>query len=105
INPVRINISSSVSAEGVDQRAYKVNDDAKLDLVLHLFDTEDVVSAIVFTATKRGADSLSRALRKKGVQVAAMHGDRDQKEREATLGDFKAGRINVIVATDVMARG
>ena len=105
INPVRINISSSVSAEGVDQRAYKVNDDAKLDLVLHLFDTEDVISAIVFTGTKRGADSLSRALRKKGVQVAAMHGDRDQKEREATLGDFKAGRINVIVATDVMARG
>ncbi|HAC14638.1 MAG TPA: ATP-dependent helicase [Bacteroidetes bacterium] len=105
INPVRINISSSVSAEGVDQRAYKVNDDAKLDLVLHLFDTENVISAIVFTATKRGADSLSRALRKKSVKVAAMHGDRDQKEREATLGDFKAGRINVIVATDVMARG
>jgi ATP-dependent RNA helicase RhlE len=104
-NPVRINISSFVPAEGVEQRAYKVNDDAKLDLVLHLFDTEDVISAIVFTGTKRGADSLSRALRKKGVQVAAMHGDRDQKEREATLADFKAGRINVIVATDVMARG
>lgn len=104
-NPIRINISSFVPAEGVDQRAYKVNDDEKLDLVLHLFDVEEVASAIVFTATKRGADSLARALRKKGVKVAAMHGDRDQKEREATLGDFKAGRINVIVATDVMARG
>lgn len=105
-NPVRINISSFKPAEGVEQHAYKVNDDQKIDLVLHLFDSStEVASAIIFTATKRGADSLARALRKKGVKVSSMHGDRDQKEREATLGDFKAGRINVIVATDVMARG
>lgn len=104
-NPLRINISSFIPAEGVEQIAYKVNDDGKLNLVLHLFDDTDVASAIVFTSTKRGADSLARALRKKGVKVSAIHGDRDQKEREATLGDFKAGRINVIVATDVMARG
>jgi len=105
-NPVRINISSFKPAEGVEQHAYKVNDDQKIDLVLHLFDSStEVASAIVFTGTKRGADSLARALRKKGVKVSSMHGDRDQKEREATLGDFKAGRINVIVATDVMARG
>lgn len=105
-NPIRINISSFKPAEGVEQYAYKVSDDQKVDLVLHLFDNAaEVASAIVFTATKRGADSLARALRKKGVKVSSMHGDRDQKEREATLGDFKAGRINVIVATDVMARG
>lgn len=104
-NPLRINISSFIPAEGVEQIAYKVNDDGKLNLVLHLFDDNEVASAIVFTSTKRGADSLARALRKKGVKVSAIHGDRDQKEREATLGDFKAGRINVIVATDVMARG
>jgi superfamily II DNA/RNA helicase len=104
-NPVRINISSFKPAEGVDQRAYKVGDDQKLELVLHLFDDVEVASAIIFTGTKRGADSLARALRKKGVKVSSIHGDRDQKEREATLGDFKAGRINVIVATDVMARG
>jgi ATP-dependent RNA helicase RhlE len=104
-NPVRINISSFVPAEGVVQLAYKVQEEYKLDLVLHLFDDTEVSSAIVFTSTKRGADNLARALRKKGVKVSAIHGDRDQKEREATLGDFKAGRINVIVATDVMARG
>ncbi len=104
-NPLRINISSFIPAEGVEQIAYKVNDDGKLNLVLHLFDDSEVASAIVFTSTKRGADSLARALRKKGVKVSSIHGDRDQKEREATLGDFKAGRINVIVATDVMARG
>lgn len=105
-NPVRINISSFKPAEGVEQHAYKVDDDKKIDLVLHLFDSaSEVASAIIFTGTKRGADSLARALRKKGVKVSSMHGDRDQKEREATLGDFKAGRINVIVATDVMARG
>ena len=105
-NPVRINISSFKPAEGVDQRAYKVDEDKKIDLVLHLFDSAaEVASAIIFTGTKRGADGLARALRKKGVKVSSIHGDRDQKEREATLADFKAGRINVIVATDVMARG
>jgi ATP-dependent RNA helicase RhlE len=105
VKPVRINVSSFKPAEGVTQQAFKVDESQKLDLVLRIFDGTEVQSAIVFTSTKRGADSLSRALHKKGVRVAAMHGDRDQKDRELTLADFKAGRINVIVATDVMARG
>lgn len=104
-NPVRINVSSFKPAEGVTQLAYKVREDGKLNLVLSLFDNQNVESAIVFTSTKRGADGLSRALSKKGVKVSSMHGDRDQRERESTLADFKAGRIKVIVATDVMARG
>lgn len=104
-NPVRINISTFKTAEGIKQVAYKVAEEHKLELVLHLFDTEEVASAIVFTGTKRGADSLGRALKRKGVKVNSMHGDRDQKQREETLAEFKSGRINVIVATDVMARG
>jgi ATP-dependent RNA helicase RhlE len=104
IDPVRINVSSFKPAEGVTQKAYKVSETGKLDLVLHLID-ESVQSAIVFVSTKRGVDSLARALGKKGVKIGSIHGDRDQKEREATLSDFTNGRINVIVATDVMARG
>lgn len=104
-NPVRINISSFKPAEGVVQKAYKVPEEAKLDLVLDLFDTDEVMTAIVFTSTKRGADSLARALGRKKVKVSAIHGDREQREREETLADFKSGKINVIVATDVMARG
>lgn len=104
-NPIRINVSSFKPAEGVTQIAYRVQEEGKVELVLNLFDDATEKSAIVFTSTKRGADSLGRALHKKGVKVSSMHGDRDQKEREATLADFKAARINVIVATDVMARG
>lgn len=104
-DPVRINISSFKPAEGVTQIAYRVRDDGKLGLVLSLVDPEEMQSAIVFVSTKRGVDGLARALQKKGVKVGSMHGDRDQKEREATLADFSNNRINVIVATDVMARG
>jgi ATP-dependent RNA helicase RhlE len=104
-NPVRINISSFKPAEGVVQKAYKVPEEAKVELVLDLFDNDEVLTAIVFTSTKRGADSLARALSKKKVKVSSIHGDREQREREETLADFKSGKINVIVATDVMARG
>ena len=104
-DPVRINISTQKPAEGVTQQAYKIQESGKLDLVLNLFDTEDDQTAIIFVSTKRGVDGLARALYKKGVRVGSMHGDRDQKEREQTLSDFTNNRINVIVATDVMARG
>lgn len=104
-NPKRINVSSFKPAEGVTQLAYRVHEEDKVNLVLDIFDKTEVMTAIVFTSTKRGADSLGRALHRKGVKVSSMHGDRDQKEREITLGEFKSGKINVIVATDVMSRG
>ena len=104
-DPVRINISSFKPAEGVTQKAYRVREDGKLSLVLELVNPDEIQSAIIFVSTKRGVDGLARALQKKNVKVGSMHGDRDQKEREATLSDFANNRINVIVATDVMARG
>jgi superfamily II DNA/RNA helicase len=103
--PVRINISSFKPAEGVTQQAYRVREDGKLGLVVDLVNPDEMQSAIIFVSTKRGVDGLARALQKKGVKVGSMHGDRDQKEREATLSEFSNNRINVIVATDVMARG
>jgi ATP-dependent RNA helicase RhlE len=104
-DPVRINVSTFTTAKGVTQQAYRVSEDAKLDLVLDLFGKLDWQSGIIFTSTKRGAASLARALAKKGVKVGSMHGDMEQAEREATLAEFRAGKINTIVATDVMARG
>jgi superfamily II DNA/RNA helicase/cold shock CspA family protein len=61
--------------------------------------------AIVFARTKRGADRLARNLKKDGVNAAAIHGDRSQSQRERALGDFADGRVAVLVATDVAARG
>lgn len=104
-DPIRINVSTFTTAKGVTQQAYRVAEDAKLDLVLDLFGKLDWQSGIIFTSTKRGAASLARALAKKGVKVGSMHGDMEQPEREATLAEFRAGKINTIVATDVMARG
>jgi superfamily II DNA/RNA helicase len=62
-------------------------------------------SSIVFVRTKRGADRVARGLKNAGVAVAAIHGDRSQAQRERTLADFRAGRLQTLVATDVAARG
>jgi superfamily II DNA/RNA helicase len=71
--------------------------------------TRDIVNtvhpAIVFTRTKHGADRLARQLDKAGVPAAAIHGDRNQRQRERALADFSAGRVRALVATDVAARG
>ena len=61
--------------------------------------------ALVFCRTKRGADRLSQRLAQRGLQTAAIHGDRSQRQRERALAAFRAGRIDVLVATDVAARG
>ncbi len=103
--PARINVSSFKTADGVTQVAYKIREDRKIDLVLHLFEQHAWTSGLIFTATKRGCAALARALSKKGVKVGSMHGDMEQHEREATLGEFRRGNITTIVATDVMARG
>lgn len=104
-DPIRINVSTFTTAKGVTQQAFKVREDAKIDLVLDLFDKLDWQSGIIFCSTKRGTASLARVLAKKGVKVGSMHGDMEQHEREATLAEFRNNRISTIVATDVMARG
>jgi superfamily II DNA/RNA helicase len=104
-DPIRINVSTFTTAKGVTQQAYKVREDAKIDLVLEIFENADWQSGIIFCSTKRGTAALARVLAKKGVKVGSMHGDMEQHEREATLAEFRNNRISTIVATDVMARG
>lgn len=60
---------------------------------------------LVFTDTKRGADAMQRDLRYRGIEAGAIHGDKEQRERERVLHDFKAGRLQILVATDVAQRG
>lgn len=101
----RIKIGTPAPAKGINQVCYRVTDDLKTTLLLHLYESQKWHSAIVFASTKRGVEQLARALNKKGAQVEAMHGDKEQKERELTLERFKSGKVKVIIATDVMARG
>ena len=102
---VRVNIASQRTAEGVEQRLYRIGHHNKTKLLMRLIEDEKWDSSIVFTGTKRDTDSLARNLEKLGLAVAVIHGDRDQKEREEALHAFKSGKATILVATDVVARG
>ena len=105
-NPVTIEVArSNQTADRVTQTVYKVADDAKRDIVVHLIKGRHLKQVLVFSNTKIGASRLARELEKAGVKATAIHGDRSQSERMTALDGFKKGDIDVLVATDVAARG
>jgi len=105
IDPELIEIELSKPSESVAQKAYIIDGREKLKLAQHLLDQMEWTSCIIFTATKRGTDQLERLLSKKGINAASIHGDKSQDERTKALNDFKNGKVPIIVATDVLARG
>ena len=105
-NPVTIEVArSNATADKVTQVVYKVEEDAKRDAVVHLLRGRNLKQVLVFSNTKIGASRLSRQLEQEGIKAAAIHGDKSQAERMAALEAFKNGSIDVLVATDVAARG
>ena len=92
-------------AAGITQAVYPVPRHLKTDLLDEVLLHSNIGSAIVFTRTKHGADRLTRQLQRRGHSVAALHGDRSQRERERALDDLKRGRVQVLVATDIASRG
>lgn len=93
-------------AENVTQTVYRVpTPEHKRAAVAKLIRDNAISQVIVFSNTKIGAGRLARQLEKDGLNAAAIHGDKSQQERLKTLDDFKAGRVTVLVATDVAARG
>ena len=95
-------VSSTVDT--VDQRIYFV-ENPKKGLLISLLKQESDKSVLVFSRTKHGADSISRILKKAGIRSEAIHGNKSQGQRQRALGDFKSGKIQVMVATDIAARG
>ncbi len=91
--------------ELINQKVFLVDKPGKRRLLADLLGHEDVRRAIVFTRTKHGADKVMRHLQKAGFSTAAIHGNKRQGQRERTLADFRSGRINILVATDIAARG
>lgn len=89
----------------VEQTAYSVAPNSKMVLLLDLLEKEALKRVLVFTRTKRGADRLAHVLEKRSHSSNRIHGDRSQAQRDAALNAFKAGKTNVLVATDVAARG
>ena len=106
-SPVSIEVARrNAAADNVEQRVYRVeNTQAKRAAVSQLVRERKLSQVIVFTNTKIGAGRLARELERDGLNASAIHGDKSQQERLATLEAFKKGEIVVLVATDVAARG
>ncbi|KQV53922.1 MULTISPECIES: DEAD/DEAH box helicase [unclassified Duganella] len=105
-DPITIEVArSNATAERVTQVVYKVNEDHKRDAVAHILRQRELKQVIVFSNTKIGASRLARGLAAEGMKASAIHGDKTQQERMQALDAFKKGEIDVLVATDVAARG
>src|SRR5207237_5546653 len=89
----------------VDQAVIFVNQSEKPALLQIELRKPGVDRSLVFTRTKHGADRVVRQLGNAGIQAAAIHGNKSQGQRERALADFKAGKVHVLVATDIAARG
>ena len=105
-NPKRLDLAPpSRPASGSEQTFYPVPRHLKPALLEEILSRSPEHSVLVFTRTKHGADRLTRQLRNRGRDVAVIHGDRSQGQRERALSDFKRGRVGVLVATDIASRG
>ncbi len=104
--PVRIEVTpESSTVDTVNQSIYFVEKPEKKGLLVSVLKRESDKSTLIFSRTKHGADNISRILKKAGIESAAIHGDKSQGQRQRALADFKAGKVKVMVATDIAARG
>ncbi|MFD2909041.1 DEAD/DEAH box helicase [Flavobacterium ardleyense] len=95
----------SSTAENVAQKVYFVNKDDKRLLLKQLIIQESLSNALVFTRTKHGADNIVKVLKKAHIKAEAIHGDKSQNARQRVLEQFKNQEIDILVATDIAARG
>ena len=105
-SPVRIQVTPvSSTAEKIEQSIYMVNKRDKLSLLVHLVRNGGMDRILVFTRTKHGADKITKGLKAEHINAAAIHGDKSQSARQHALQSFKNGRLRILVATDIAARG
>ena len=104
--PVNAEVTPAASvSERIDQQVLFVEQNGKRDLLKQVLKGEDVRRALVFTRTKRRADRVMKQLSNQGIAAAAIHADKNQGARQRALEAFDRGRIKVLVATDIVARG
>jgi ATP-dependent RNA helicase RhlE len=105
-DPVKVAVTpAATTVEKVAQRVIHIETHKKRALLAELFADAQITRALVFTRTKRGADRVAKHLEAAGVSVAAIHGNKSQKQRELALDAFRQARIRALVATDIAARG
>ncbi len=104
--PVKVQIQSkSVSVDKIEQKVLFLKRDKKQESLQSIVTADDAGQVLVFTKTKRGADAVARKLDRSGIKTAAIHGNKSQNARQRALDAFRAYRVQVLVATDVAARG
>lgn len=103
-NPVRVEVTPEVvTVEKIDQSVFLVPQKAKKNWLIQNLERFD--KTVVFTRTKHGANRLTTDLEKAGIEALAIHGNKSQSARQRALGEFHAGRLKVLIATDIVARG
>lgn len=95
----------NTTVDAINQKVYRVAKGKKTDLIIKLISDGDWKQVLVFTRTKHGANKLCKKMVSAGISAAAIHGNKSQGARTKALGGFKAGKISVLVATDIAARG
>ncbi|MGP1450366.1 MAG: DEAD/DEAH box helicase [Wolinella sp.] len=105
-NPKMVKIASTETTNSdISQRYYIINEYEREDAIVRLIDSESPSKTIIFTRMKKEADDLSNRLIAKGYQACSLHGDMEQRERQNSINAFKQGNVDILVATDVAARG
>src|SRR5690606_36905234 len=105
-NPERVEVvPQSTTAERIEQCVYHVEKGNKVSLLAHLVKRDAIERAIVFTRTKHGADRVVKHLARLGLVAAAIPGNKSQNNRQRALDGFRSGRVRLLIATDVAARG
>ena len=106
MNPVNVSVKTGDTSSSVFQDVVHVTDpSAKMDMLHDLLSKQGFEKVLVFGRTKHGVERLSQMLGKRGHAASAIHGDKNQRQRERALSDFKQNRTKILVATDVAARG
>jgi len=104
-NPITVSIKASQASANVDQDVIRLNGQPKIDVLHDLLTQEGFDKVLVFGRTKWGIEKLSFALSDRGFRVASIHGNKNQNQRQRALEEFKANRVQILLATDVASRG
>lgn len=105
-NPVKVMVTPvSSTVEIIEQEVYYVDKGNKVNLLIHLLKDKKIISALVFSRTKHGANKIVKSLEKVGLKAEAIHGNKSQNARQLALNNFKERKTRILVATDIAARG
>jgi len=104
-NPISISVKTRQSAENVNQEVIRIGQKNKIEIVHELLIKPEFKKVLIFLRTKRFVDKLAKELTARGFTVALIHGNRSQSQRNKALLLFKTGKVNILLATDVVARG